>query len=142
MIILYYVSIYFFRSYIICFLLIRMHDTYTMYPYKEFIQHHIMLTAPLAISASPTFYNPTIGTLVTLNCVVASGNATSITWLKDNSILNISGDSRFTNGDVSTPSLSISNVQQTDSGSYVCRAADATGTVVNSNTITVSPQGM
>jgi hypothetical protein len=47
-----------------------------------------MLTAPLAISASPTFYNPTIGTLVTLNCVVASGNATSITWLKDNSILN------------------------------------------------------
>jgi hypothetical protein len=33
-----------------------------MYPYKELIQHHIMLTAPLAISASPTFYNPTIGT--------------------------------------------------------------------------------
>jgi hypothetical protein len=59
--------------------------------------------------------------------VVASGNATSITWLKDNSILNISGDSRFINGDVSTSSLSISNVQQTDSGSYVCRAADATG---------------
>jgi hypothetical protein len=38
---------------------------------------------------------------------------------------------------VSTSSLSISNVQQTDSGSYVCRAADATGTVVNSNTITL-----
>jgi hypothetical protein len=119
-----------------------MHDTYIMHPYKEFIQHHIMLTAPLAISATPTFYNPTIGTPVTLNCVVASGNATLITWLKDNSILNISGDSRFTNGDVSTPSLSISNVQQTDSGSYVCRAVDASVTVVNSNTITVTPQGM
>ena len=100
-----------------------------------------MLTAPLAISATPTFYNPTIGTSVTLNCVVTSGTATSITWLKDNSILNINGDSRLTNGDVSTPSLSISNVQQTDSGSYVCRAADATGTVVNSNTITVTTQG-
>jgi hypothetical protein len=101
-----------------------------------------MFTAPLAISATPTFYNPTIGTSVTLNCVVTSETVTSITWLKDNNILNINGDSRLTNGDVSTPSLSISNVQQSDSGSYVCRAADATGTVVNSKTITVTPQGM
>ena len=101
-----------------------------------------MFTAPLAISASPTFYNPTIGTTIALNCVVTTGTATSITWLKDNVILNINADSRLTNGDVSTPSLSISNVQQSDSGSYVCRAADATGTVVNSNTITVTHQGM
>jgi hypothetical protein len=34
--------------------------------------------------------------------------------------------------------LSISNVQQSDSGRYVCRAADVTGTVVNSKTITSS----
>ena len=101
-----------------------------------------MLTDPLAISATPTFYNPTIGTSVTLNCVVTSGTATSITWLKDNNILNINANTRLTNGDVSTPSLSISNVQQSDSGSYVCRAADATGTIVISNTITVTPQGM
>jgi hypothetical protein len=39
---------------------------------------------------------------------------------------------------VSTPSLSINNVQQSDSGSYVCRAADALGIVANSNTITVT----
>ena len=101
-----------------------------------------MFTAPLTISATPTFYNPTIGTPFTLNCVVTSGTATSITWLKDNVILNINDDSRLTNGDVSTPSLSISNVQQSDSGSYVCRAGDATGTFVYSNTITVTPQGM
>lgn len=101
-----------------------------------------MFTAPLAISAFPTSYTPTIGTSVILNCAVTSGTATSITWLKNNVILNINADSRLTNGDVSTPSLSISNVQQSDSGSYVCRAADATGTTVNSNTITVSPQGM
>jgi hypothetical protein len=101
-----------------------------------------MFTAPLAISASPTFYNPTIGTSITLNCVVTSGTATLITWLKDNNILNINANARLTNGDVSTPSLSISKVQQSDGGSYVCQAADATGTVVNSNTITVSPQGM
>ena len=101
-----------------------------------------MLTDPLAISATPTFYNPTIGTSVTLNCVVTSGTATSITWLKDNNILNINADTRLINGDVSTPSLSIRNVQQTDSGSYVCQAADAMGTIVNSNTITVSAQGM
>jgi uncharacterized protein YfaS (alpha-2-macroglobulin family) len=101
-----------------------------------------MFTAPLAISATPTFYNPTIGTSVTLNCVVTSGTATSITWLRNNVILNINVNSRLTNGDVSTPSLSISNVQQSDSGSYVCQAADAMGTIVNSNTITVSPQGM
>ena len=106
------------------------------------IHYNIMFAVPLAISAMPTFYNPTIGTSVTLNCVVTSGTATSITWLKDNFILNINGDSRLTNGDVSTPSLSISIVQQSDSGSYVCRAADATGTFVNSNTVTVTPQGM
>jgi hypothetical protein len=63
-----------------------------------------MLTAPLAISAPPTFYNPTIGTYVTLNCVVTSGTATSIRWLRNNVILNINADSRLTNGDVSTPS--------------------------------------
>jgi len=101
-----------------------------------------MFTAPLAISAMPTFYNPTIGTSVILNCVVTSGTATSITWLRNNVILNINADTRLSNGDVSTPSLSISNVQQSDSGSYVCRAANATGTVVNSNTITVTHQGM
>jgi hypothetical protein len=101
-----------------------------------------MFTAPLAISATPTFYNPTIGTSVTLNCVVTSGTATSITWLKDNNILNINANARLTNGDVSTPSLSINNVQQSDSGSYVCRAADALGIVANSNTITVTHQGM
>ena len=101
-----------------------------------------MLTAPLEISASPTFYNPTIGTSITLNCVVTSGTATSIKWIKDNNIININTNTRLTNGDVSTPSLSINTVRQSDGGSYVCQAADATGTVVNSNTITVTPQGM
>jgi uncharacterized protein YfaS (alpha-2-macroglobulin family) len=101
-----------------------------------------MFTAPLAISASPTFYNPTMRTFVTLNCVVTSGTATSITWIRNNVILNINANTRLTNGDVSTPSLSINNVQQSDRGSYVCQAADATGTIVNSNTITVTPQGM
>jgi hypothetical protein len=101
-----------------------------------------MFTASLAISATPTFYYPIIGTSVILNCVVTSGTATSIRWLRNNVILNINGDSRLTNGDVSTQSLSISNVQQSDSGSYVCQAADVTGTVVNSKTITVTPQGM
>ena len=101
-----------------------------------------MFTAPLAISASPTFYNPTMGTSITLNCVVTSGTATSITWLKDNNILNINTNTRLTNGDVSTPSLSINNVQQSDGGSYVCRAVDASGIVVNSNTITVTHLGM
>jgi hypothetical protein len=67
---------------------------------------------------------------------------TSITWLRSNVILNINADSRLTNGDESIQSLSISNVQQSDSGRYVCRAADVTGTVVNSKTITVTPQGM
>jgi hypothetical protein len=34
--------------------------------YKEFIHYYIMLTAPLDISASPTFYNPTIGTVTVM----------------------------------------------------------------------------
>ena len=97
-----------------------------------------MLTAPLVISATPTFYNPIIGTSVILNCVVTSGTATSITWLRSNVILNINADSRLAHGNVSIQSLSISNVQQSDSGRYVCRAADVTGTVVNSKTIASS----
>jgi hypothetical protein len=56
-----------------------------------------MFTAPLAISASPTFYNPTMGTFVTLNCVVTSGTATSITWIRNNVILNINANTRLTN---------------------------------------------
>ena len=73
-----------------------------------------MFTAPLTISATPTFYNPTIGNSVILNCVVTTGTTTSITWLRNSIILNINADSRLTNGDVPSPSLSISNVQQSD----------------------------
>jgi hypothetical protein len=48
-------------------------------------------------------------------CVVTTGTTTSITWLRNSIILNINADSRLTNGDVPSPSLSISNVQQSDS---------------------------
>jgi hypothetical protein len=43
--------------------------------------------------------------------------------------INIAADSRLTNGDVNNPSLSINNVQASDSGQYVCQATDGSKTV-------------
>lgn len=97
---------------------------------------------PIAINAPVNQYTPTLQTTVTLQCDVTQGTASQIIWIKDNIQLNIGANSRFTGGTVATESLTITNVQQSDGGNYVCRGIDAvTGNIVNTDTINVNPVG-
>jgi len=113
------------------------HPLYIIYIFDH-LYHFV--SEPLSINAPQLTYTPTIGTLVILVCDV-TGPATIVRWYKNNSPspINIAADSRLTNGDVNNPSLSINNVQASDSGQYVCQATDGSKTV-NTNTITVNAQ--
>ena len=101
----------------------------------------VCFTAPLVVLAPLTSYSPVIEENVALTCVITSGTATQISWFKDNGMLDISANSRFSGSTVSSPTLTISNVQQSDQGVYVCEAFDGS-TRTRSSAITLSPTGM
>ncbi|CAG2228115.1 HMCN [Mytilus edulis] len=102
----------------------------------------ITVSQPIAINAPVNQYTPTLQTTLTLLCDVTQGTASQIIWIKDNVQLNIGTNSRLTGGTVATESLTITNVQQSDGGNYVCRGIDAvTGNIVNTDTINVNPVG-
>ncbi|XP_076112265.1 hemicentin-1-like isoform X5 [Mytilus galloprovincialis] len=106
------------------------------------ICRQITVANPIAINAPVTQYTPTLQTTVTLQCDVTQGTASEIIWIKDNVQLNINTNSRLSGGTVPTESLTITNVQQSDGGNYVCRGIDAvTGNIVNTDTINVNPVG-
>ena len=100
-----------------------------------------LFSAPLAVNAPKTLYDPSTGQTIELTCVVTSGTATGITWYKNNQPVIISFNNRYSGGSVQTPTLTISNVQLIDAGNYVCSATDGSVTV-NTNTITVAPKGL
>ncbi|CAC5393170.1 HMCN [Mytilus coruscus] len=106
----------------------------------QIVSLQLKVKVALSINAPQLLYNPTIGNNLVIQCVV-TGTATSVRWTKDNSQLNINGNSRLSNGNTGTPSLTISNVQSSDNGQYVCSATDESKTV-NTNVITVSPQSL
>lgn len=78
---------------------------------------------------------------VTLTCMVTAGTPSSIRWYKDAQPINILAFSRHSGGSVGTPSLTISDLQMSDSGSYVCEAADSFTQVRTSN-IMLAPRGL
>lgn len=68
------------------------------------------------------------------------GTALQIKWLKDGSYIDMNSDSRLSGGTVDTESLTITNVQNSDAGNYICEATDsASDDIVHSLTINVSP---
>lgn len=90
------------------------------------------------MSAPTNFYGPTIGENVTLVCNVDSfGQAYTVTWYLNGGLLPNTG--RTFGGFFGTPSLTIRNVQTSDSGTYICSAATSVGSS-NSSSISVSVQ--
>ncbi|VDI76864.1 hemicentin [Mytilus galloprovincialis] len=74
-----------------------------------------------------------VGESVVINCVVtADPKETTITWQKVvNNVpttLSITSNNRYSGGTVSTPALTISNVEDNDEGQYICQATNTVGT--------------
>ncbi|XP_071159621.1 hemicentin-1-like isoform X14 [Mytilus edulis] len=74
-----------------------------------------------------------VGESVVINCVVtADPKETSITWQKVvNNVpttMSITSNNRYSGGTVSTPALTISNVEDNDEGQYICQATNTVGT--------------
>ncbi|XP_063420706.1 hemicentin-1-like [Mytilus trossulus] len=79
-------------------------------------------------TASYTIY---IGDLVTLTCTVtAYPQHTSVYWqyISSGSSTNVNIGGRFSGSSISSPSLTISNAQLSDQGTYVCYATNSIGT--------------
>lgn len=92
------------------------------------------------VNAPQTQYNPTTGETISLTCVITSGTATQVRWYKNNKLVIMAANLRLSGGNANTPSLTITQVQLTDAGSYICEATDGSATR-NTTTITVSPKG-
>ncbi|XP_076105961.1 neural cell adhesion molecule 1-like [Mytilus galloprovincialis] len=68
------------------------------------------------------------GTNITIPCYVSpTSEVTRITWYKNNSILYIYGNDRFSGGTISAPSLKIYFVEENDEGNYTCQAMNPVG---------------
>lgn len=99
---------------------------------------HIFISVVPTVIVSTFFYNPSIGDTITLSCSVqALGSVYSVTWYFNSiPILNIG---RYSGGIYGSPSLTISNIQSSDTGSYICSAATSAGSR-NGSTISVNVQ--
>ncbi|XP_050417062.2 hemicentin-1 [Patella vulgata] len=81
-----------------------------------------------SVTIGKIYYEQTVGSSLTLECTVNSNPpATSVDWLKNGTA--ITRSSRYSNGDVSTPSLTINSVVESDTGTYVCTASNNAGTL-------------
>ncbi|XP_021370011.1 hemicentin-1-like [Mizuhopecten yessoensis] len=93
-------------------------------------------------------YSVPIGGSATLGCTITSSPAaTSIFWSKvtngASSTISTAGNSRYSGGTLSSPSLVITSLQSSDAGSYRCNAVNSVGTGQSSLTsliATYAPQ--
>lgn len=80
-----------------------------------------------------------IGGNVTLECRVAGSQPMVISWYKDNKEIH-SGDKYKSDFSESTASVTIFGLDQSDSGVYICRAANDAGEKETSGTLSVKGQ--
>ncbi|KAK6173564.1 hypothetical protein SNE40_016989 [Patella caerulea] len=81
-----------------------------------------------SVTIGQIYYEQTVGSSLTLECTVNSNPpATSVDWLKNGTA--ITRSSRYSNGDVNIPSLTINKVVESDTGTYVCTASNNAGTL-------------
>ncbi|CAG2194105.1 unnamed protein product [Mytilus edulis] len=93
----------------------------------------------LTVTIPQSSYSVLIGQQVTVSCTVTgTPTQTNVFWRKVvNGVqtnVDINGNSRFTGGTTSSPSLTISNTQRSDEGIYVCYATNIVGTSNSQNT--------
>ena len=79
------------------------------------------------------------GSDVILPCNI-TGTATEVTWYFNNQQITASGSTKYSNGDVVNPSLTITDVVMGDAGSYYCQATNGV-TTVTSRIITLNVKG-
>uniref|UniRef100_A0A8W8KZ99 Ig-like domain-containing protein n=1 Tax=Magallana gigas TaxID=29159 RepID=A0A8W8KZ99_MAGGI len=87
-----------------------------------------------AVSVSQTSYSIFVGSSVTLNCFVSGNPAVSfVFWtVTRNGFTQNAQDSRYSNGDINNPSLTINNARQSDTGVFICKAQNSAGTTDSS----------
>ena len=81
-----------------------------------------------------------IGQQVTITCTVSgTPTQTSVSWRKIvNGVqtnVNINGNSRYSGGTTNSPSLTITNAELADEGSYICYATNSVGTSNSQTTV-------
>ncbi|XP_076095861.1 basement membrane-specific heparan sulfate proteoglycan core protein-like [Mytilus galloprovincialis] len=85
-----------------------------------------------SVSLTRTFFTGEYGDTITLGCTVsANPSATSVYWQKVTGSITSTVDmssARYTGSSVSTPSLTITNLNSNDTGNYICLAANSVGT--------------
>ncbi|XP_071166138.1 hemicentin-1-like [Mytilus edulis] len=85
-----------------------------------------------SVSLTQTSFTGNYGDTITLGCTVsANPGVTSVYWQKVSGSVTSTVDmsnSRYTGSSVSTPSLTITNLNSNDGGNYICLAANSVGT--------------
>ncbi|XP_052106699.1 hemicentin-1-like [Mytilus californianus] len=85
-----------------------------------------------SVSLTRTSFTGNYGDTITLGCTVsANPAASSVYWQKVSESTTSTVDmsnSRYTGSSVSTPSLTINNLNSNDAGNYICLAANSVGT--------------
>ncbi|CAC5377805.1 unnamed protein product [Mytilus coruscus] len=99
----------------------------------------VTLQCFLTVTIPQSSYSVLIGQQLTLPCTVTgTPTQTNVFWMKvvngvqTNVVIN--GNSRYTGGTTATPSLTITNAQSSDEGTYVCHATNIVGTSNSQNT--------
>lgn len=97
---------------------------------------YITIYKPLVVNAPKTFYTALTSTKVKLICIVTSGTAIKgINWYKGGRLLPFASNNRLSGGNINNPNLTITNVQLTDAGEYVCSATDGQVTKSTKNIV-------
>ena len=91
----------------------------------------LIITGIPVVNIPQSSYTVNVGGTVTLTCTVtANPTHTNVCWQRvvNGVSTTVTIGNRYSGSTVSTPSLTISNAGQSDSGFYVCYASNSVGT--------------